>query len=133
MIGCWREIGIAGNGTCERLPEMIHCRNCAEYSRGGRELFDRPASPELLEEWNAALAAATISRKLNLRNDGTLRSGAMISKPSGTNRSSRTARLRPRGDDARPWRYRIERTIQVAQSEDTGWQKACDPSNELLT
>jgi chemotaxis-related protein WspD len=58
MIGCWREIGIAGNGTCERLPEMIHCRNCAEYSRGGRELFDRPASPELLEEWNAALAAA---------------------------------------------------------------------------
>jgi chemotaxis-related protein WspD len=56
--GCWREIGTAGQGTCERLAEVVHCRNCAEYSRAGRELFDQPASPELLEEWTAALAAA---------------------------------------------------------------------------
>ncbi len=54
---CWREIGFAGTGECERLREFIHCRNCIEYSRAGRELFDRPVSPGLLEEWTAALAA----------------------------------------------------------------------------
>ena len=58
MNGCWREIGTSGDGTCERLAEAIHCRNCEEYSRAGRELFDRPPSPELLEEWSASLAAA---------------------------------------------------------------------------
>jgi chemotaxis-related protein WspD len=62
---CWREIGIFGDSTCELLPQVIHCRNCVEYSRGGRELFDRPASAELLEQWTATIAAAKEQAQLN--------------------------------------------------------------------
>ncbi len=54
---CWQEIGSAGRGDCERLREIIHCRNCIEYSRAGRELFDRPVPTGLVAEWTAALAA----------------------------------------------------------------------------
>ncbi len=63
MNGCWRGIGTAGDGTCERLAEVIHCRNCSQYSRAGRELFDRPPSPALLEEWNASLSTPKDSAK----------------------------------------------------------------------
>jgi len=59
MTFCWREIGIFGTRTCPRLAEAIHCVNCQEYSRAGRELFDRAASAEAQAEWAAELAGTT--------------------------------------------------------------------------
>jgi chemotaxis-related protein WspD len=56
MTFCWREIGILGTRTCPRLAEAIHCVNCPEYSRLGRELFDRAASADAQAEWAAELA-----------------------------------------------------------------------------
>jgi len=54
---CWREEGVAGDRTCPRLPEVIHCRNCGEYSRIGRLLFEREAPAALARETAASLAA----------------------------------------------------------------------------
>ena len=53
---CWREEGIAGRGDCPRLAEVIHCRNCPEYARIGRMLFER-AAPEDLGRETAELLA----------------------------------------------------------------------------
>jgi chemotaxis-related protein WspD len=40
---CWKTIGVdGGSSSCDQLPELIHCRNCAVYAQGGRSLFDRP-------------------------------------------------------------------------------------------
>ena len=50
-ICCYKTTGVFGDGTCSRLPGLIHCRNCAEYARAGRQLFDRPLAPGELEQW----------------------------------------------------------------------------------
>jgi chemotaxis-related protein WspD len=39
---CWREIGISGDRSCPELKTLIHCRNCAVYTRNARQIFDRP-------------------------------------------------------------------------------------------
>ena len=56
-VNCWREIGISGDFSCPRLKELIHCRNCAEYNRAGRQLLDREIPKEFLEEWTRDLTA----------------------------------------------------------------------------
>jgi chemotaxis-related protein WspD len=53
---CWSLIGIWGNADCPRLAEMIHCRNCPEYSIQGQQLLDRDAPPGYVAEWTAILA-----------------------------------------------------------------------------
>ncbi len=42
---CWRCTGVWGRERprCPRLEEVIHCRNCEEYIRPGRELLERLA------------------------------------------------------------------------------------------
>jgi chemotaxis-related protein WspD len=39
---CWRRIGIHGDRSCPELVAQIHCRNCAWFARGARELLSRP-------------------------------------------------------------------------------------------
>jgi chemotaxis-related protein WspD len=55
---CWREIGIAGDGSCNLLSEYVHCRNCPQYSAIGRTLFDREMSADYRWEISEELAAA---------------------------------------------------------------------------
>ena len=47
--GCWRQIGVYGRGdqSCERLPEVLHCRNCPVFRAAARTLLAResPALP----------------------------------------------------------------------------------------
>jgi chemotaxis signal transduction protein len=50
-LSCYKTIGVFGDGTCSRLPGLVHCRNCAEYARAGRQLFDRPLAQGELEQW----------------------------------------------------------------------------------
>jgi len=57
MSRCWQVKGVGGTADCERLPEVVHCRNCPEYAHQGRELFQREATGEMLAEWTKALAA----------------------------------------------------------------------------
>ncbi len=56
---CWREIGIAGDNSCELLTGYVHCRNCPQYSNLGRTLLDREMPEEYRREVSAELAAAT--------------------------------------------------------------------------
>lgn len=54
---CWKEIGVFGNGTCEKLNNWGHCRHCPEYSKAGRKLLDRPIPPGLIQEWTSVIAS----------------------------------------------------------------------------
>jgi len=53
---CWSRIGVSGDGSCEKLPELVHCRNCPVFSAGGRTLFEREPPPGYAEEWTKVLA-----------------------------------------------------------------------------
>lgn len=50
ITNCWKKIGIFGDSTCPKLSELIHCRNCIEYNKAGRSLFNREVTNEFLEE-----------------------------------------------------------------------------------
>ena len=54
---CWNQIGVWGKQgqTCEKLDDVIHCYNCAEFISAGRLLFDREATEEYREEWHKLL------------------------------------------------------------------------------
>jgi chemotaxis-related protein WspD len=56
---CWREIGIAGDRSCEALSRYVHCRNCPVYSNLGRTLFDREMHEDYRREVSEELAAPT--------------------------------------------------------------------------
>ena len=47
---CWKEIGIFGDSTCEKLEEVIHCRNCTQYYKAALDLFDKEIPDGYLEE-----------------------------------------------------------------------------------
>ena len=52
---CWRDIGTSGDSSCEKLKELVHCRNCSEYARAAASLFQRPATAESLKEYGEAV------------------------------------------------------------------------------
>jgi chemotaxis-related protein WspD len=39
---CWNRIGIRGDGSCPRLAEYVHCRNCPVHEDAAAMLLDRP-------------------------------------------------------------------------------------------
>jgi chemotaxis-related protein WspD len=55
---CWKTIGVMGDGSCELLDQYVHCRHCPEYSGAGRNILDRPAPDEVVEEWTENIASA---------------------------------------------------------------------------
>lgn len=66
---CWNRIGVQGDQSCERLPQVVHCRNCPVFSAAGQQLFEREAPLEYLAEWTRWFAeadetAATETRSL---------------------------------------------------------------------
>jgi chemotaxis-related protein WspD len=61
---CWNTIGVWGSETprCQDLEHLAHCRNCQEFIRAGRELFDRSPPEGYLQTWTDALAAEKESK-----------------------------------------------------------------------
>lgn len=55
---CWKLTGVFGDGSCPKLTDLVHCRNCHEYNKAGRSLLDREVPPEFLEESTRSLAGA---------------------------------------------------------------------------
>jgi len=55
---CWNRIGIwrTGDTRCERLDEVIHCRNCEVYSQAGRAILKRPLPEEARDDWTRIYA-----------------------------------------------------------------------------
>ena len=53
---CWNRHGIEGDGTCSKLQEVIHCRNCEVYARAAGDLFEKEPPEHYLTEWTQYLA-----------------------------------------------------------------------------
>jgi chemotaxis-related protein WspD len=53
---CWDEIGIAGDRSCPKLADFIHCRNCPVYSSAGRNLLERSLPANYRQEWTQLFA-----------------------------------------------------------------------------
>lgn len=56
MDDCWNRIGVSGDRSCPTLAEVVHCHNCAVYSRAGRSLLERQPPADYLAGWTAVLA-----------------------------------------------------------------------------
>lgn len=55
---CWRSGGVSGDSSCPKLAEFVHCRNCPDYNKAGRQLFDREIPEEFLDEWTRSYGRA---------------------------------------------------------------------------
>ncbi len=43
---CWNRIGIRGDHSCERLRELIHCKNCPVHADAAQRIMQRPLPQE---------------------------------------------------------------------------------------
>ena len=65
---CWRVIGVqGGDQSCERLIEVLHCRNCPIYAQAARQLLDRESPVEEGPERHAGLHRASSHTALVFR------------------------------------------------------------------
>ena len=50
---CWNHIGVWGSESsrCEKLKEVMHCRNCDKFSSSGQQVLEQPLSEEYLKDW----------------------------------------------------------------------------------
>ncbi|RJG08505.1 chemotaxis protein CheW [Massilia cavernae] len=53
--GCWNTIGVAGDMSCGKLADKVHCRNCEVYSGAAQRNLQRPVDPSYRAEWAARL------------------------------------------------------------------------------
>ncbi|MEO8890806.1 MAG: chemotaxis protein CheW [Coleofasciculaceae cyanobacterium] len=53
---CWNKIGVWGDNSCPKLTTYIHCHNCPIYSTAGRQLLEREAPVDYLNEQTKLLA-----------------------------------------------------------------------------
>ena len=55
---CWSKIGVWGRQTprCDRLDDVIHCRNCDVFANAGRALLEREPPPNYINDWTELLA-----------------------------------------------------------------------------
>jgi len=53
MRDCWNQIGVWSkqSNKCDKLQEVIHCRNCEVYSKAGRKVMEQSVSAEYLAQW----------------------------------------------------------------------------------
>lgn len=61
---CWSTVGVWGNQTprCDKLKDVIHCRNCKVYWDAGRQVFDREIPEGYLDQWTQTLAGVPEER-----------------------------------------------------------------------
>ncbi len=55
MNDCWNRIGVAGDGSCPKLQQHIHCRNCEVYEGAARSSLQRPVDQAYRDHWAAQL------------------------------------------------------------------------------
>ena len=54
-MGCWNQIGVAGDKSCGKLAPLVHCRNCEVYADAALRNLQRPAGDAYRAEWAALL------------------------------------------------------------------------------
>lgn len=72
MNDCWNRIGVSGDRSCPELRAVVHCRNCAVYSKAGRSLLERQPPADYLSSWTAVLADASGSHRDRAASTATL-------------------------------------------------------------
>lgn len=60
---CWKEIGVFGNGSCEKLVEFTHCKNCPVYTQSARNFFNRELPQAFSDEWTKSYATAKVTEE----------------------------------------------------------------------
>jgi chemotaxis-related protein WspD len=53
---CWNKIGVRGDGSCPKLEQYIHCRNCPVFSAAAVELLDGDLPADHLADWTRHFA-----------------------------------------------------------------------------
>ena len=50
---CWNRIGVWSpeKASCPELQQVVHCRNCSQYSAAGRRMLERPVPEDYRQEW----------------------------------------------------------------------------------
>ncbi|WP_455212107.1 chemotaxis protein CheW [Kaarinaea lacus] len=58
MRDCWNKIGVWSRqpAKCEKLREVIHCRNCDVYTKAGRKVIEKRMPAEYLTQWTKSYA-----------------------------------------------------------------------------
>src|SRR5471030_2636369 len=51
MNDCWNRIGVAGDQSCEKLTQCIHCRNCDVYASAAQGNLQRPVDAGYRRQW----------------------------------------------------------------------------------
>jgi chemotaxis-related protein WspD len=63
---CWNRIGVAGDQSCEKLDEHVHCRNCGVYATAAQRNLERPVGTDYKKDWAAHFRrAATDTQTLD--------------------------------------------------------------------
>jgi len=68
---CWSTIGVWGRQAprCEKLNEVIHCRNCRKYWDAGRQVLEKGIPDGYLEQWTRTLASYPEQHLITDRSD----------------------------------------------------------------
>ena len=62
---CWSTIGVWGNlqEKCDRLNEVVHCRNCDVFSMAGRGVFESKPPTGYISEWQEKISNEKAERE----------------------------------------------------------------------
>lgn len=62
---CWSTIGVWGGAQekCDRLSEVVHCRNCEVFSMAGRGVFESKPPAGYLSEWQEKISKEKTERE----------------------------------------------------------------------
>lgn len=55
-VQCWKDEGVFGNSTCPELQKVVHCRNCAAYSRAAAQVLGASLPVGYREQWARELS-----------------------------------------------------------------------------
>ena len=67
LANCWNTIGVAGDQSCPKLAEHIHCRNCEVYAGAARQNLQRPVDALYRDTWAAHFRQLRAERTPNDR------------------------------------------------------------------
>jgi len=58
QVSCWNTVGVWGNQAprCEKLNDVIHCRNCPVYCEAGRKVFEKRIPEGYIEQWTRIIS-----------------------------------------------------------------------------
>ena len=51
MNDCWNRIGVAGDQSCDKLVQHVHCRNCEIYAAAAQGNLQRPVDADYRRDW----------------------------------------------------------------------------------